>query len=57
MGGRLTILSISGGRGTYRNRFWSGNATGRWLFVIKRDLAEAAYRTVDDDFVEVVLQL
>ena len=53
----MTILRMSGGRGTDRNRFWSGNATGRWLFVIKRDLAEAAYRTVDDDFVEVVLQL
>ena len=42
VGGRLLLLRISGGRGTIRNRFWSGNSAGLWLFVIEMALLRAA---------------
>ena len=41
VGVRLLILRMSGGIGTARSMFFSGNAAGLWLFLTKRSLVGA----------------
>ena len=57
VGGVLMMLRMSGGRGTSRSRFWSGNSAGIRFFLIKGDLVGEAKGTVAYDVVKVFIQL
>ena len=48
--GRLLMMSMSGGTGTTRSGFCSGNTSGLWFFIINRALVVLAYIVVADDF-------